>query len=43
MNINMVNVANSLKLMGMGMAAIFLVIFAIYASVIIMLKATTEK
>jgi hypothetical protein len=40
MNIDIVTVMNSLKLMGMGMAAIFLVIFAIYGAVNIMLKAT---
>jgi Na+-transporting methylmalonyl-CoA/oxaloacetate decarboxylase gamma subunit len=37
-----IDVLNSLKLMGMGMAAIFLVIIVIYASVRIMLKATAE-
>lgn len=34
------NVIASLKLMGMGMGAIFFVIIAIYGAVIIMLKAT---
>ena len=34
------NFIASLKLMGMGMAAIFFVIIAIYAVVTIMLKAT---
>lgn len=43
MKFDMATVINSLKLMGMGMAAIFLVIFAIYASVNIMLRATAEK
>lgn len=36
------NVINSLKLMGMGMAAIFLVIIVIYISVNVMLKFTSE-
>ena len=38
-----VNVFNSLKLMGMGMAAIFFVIIVIFAAVNIMLRATAEK
>ncbi len=38
-----VNVISSFKLMGMGMAAIFLVIIIIYASVNIMLKLTADK
>lgn len=37
------DVLNSFKLMGMGMAAIFLVIIVIYAAVRIMLKATAEN
>jgi Na+-transporting methylmalonyl-CoA/oxaloacetate decarboxylase gamma subunit len=36
------NVIKSLKLMGMGMAAIFLVIIVIYAAVIIMLRVTSD-
>lgn len=40
---NIETVLASLKLMGMGMAAIFIVILAIYFSVNIMLKATAEK
>lgn len=36
-------VLNSFSLMGMGMAAIFLVIIVIYAAVIIMLKTTAKK
>lgn len=43
MNYDIATVMNSLKLMGMGMAAIFLVILAIYLSVNIMLKATASK
>lgn len=43
MNINIETVMNSLKLMGMGMAAIFMVIIIIYASVNVMLKLTAEK
>lgn len=43
MNINIEDVMNSLKLMGMGMAAIFMVIIIIYAAVNVMLKATAEK
>lgn len=43
MDLNSVNVINSLKLMGMGMAAIFIVIIIIFAAVNIMLKATGEK
>lgn len=43
MKFDMATVMNSLKLMGMGMAAIFIVIFAIYAAVNIMLRATAEK
>lgn len=40
---NSVNVINSLKLMGMGMAAIFFVIIVIYLAVNLMLKLTREK
>ena len=36
-------VMDSFKLMGMGMAAIFIVIIVIYAAVNIMLKVTPEK
>ncbi len=43
MGMNYVNVMNSLKLMGMGMAAIFIVIIVIYAAVSIMLKATANN
>lgn len=43
MGVNSVNVMNSLKLMGMGMAAIFFVIIVIFASVNIMLKLTANK
>ncbi len=43
MGINYVNVMNSLKLMGMGMAAIFIVIIVIYGAVSIMLKATANN
>jgi hypothetical protein len=43
MKFDMATVMNSLKLMGMGMAAIFIVIFAIYAAVNIMLRVTAEK
>lgn len=43
MNYDIKTVMDSLKLMGMGMAAIFFVIFAIYLAVNIMLKATAEK
>lgn len=43
MNINTENVISSLKLMGMGMLAIFIVILIIYASVNVMLKATAKK
>lgn len=38
-----VDVINSFKLMGMGMAAIFLVIIVIYVSVNIMLKLTADN
>ena len=38
-----VNVMNSLKLMGMGMAAIFFVIIIIYIAVNLMLRFTKEK
>ena len=38
-----INVINSLKLMGMGMAAIFIVIGIIYISVNVMLRLTSEK
>lgn len=37
------NVIKSLELMGMGMAAIFLVIIVICAAVIIMLKVTSDE
>lgn len=37
------NVVISLKLMGMGMAAIFTVIMVIYLCVNVMLKLTSEK
>lgn len=37
------NFLASLKLMGMGMAAIFFVIIAIYAATSIMLKATKKE
>jgi len=40
---NNVNVINSLKLMGMGMAAIFVVIIVIYLVVNLMLKLTSQK
>jgi hypothetical protein len=40
---NSVNVINSLKLMGMGMSAIFVVIIVIYFVVNLMLKITSEK
>lgn len=40
---NNVNVINSLKLMGMGMSAIFVVIIVIYFVVNLMLKLTSEK
>lgn len=40
---NNVNVINSLKLMGMGMAAIFFVIIVIYIAVNTMLKLTRNK
>ena len=40
---NNVNVINSLKLMGMGMAAIFVVIIVIYLIVNLMLKLTSQK
>lgn len=43
MSLNSVNVINSLKLMGMGMAAIFFVIIIIYAAVNVMLKATSRS
>lgn len=43
MNINTETVISSLKLMGMGMAAIFIVILIIYASMNVMLKATAKK
>ncbi len=36
-------IINSLKLMGMGMAAIFLVIIVIYLVVNLLLKSTKEK
>lgn len=38
-----IDVISSLKLMGMGMAAIFLVIIVIYAAVSIMLKVTADN
>nr|WP_300095904.1 OadG-related small transporter subunit [Sedimentibacter sp.] len=38
-----IDVIKSLELMGMGMAAIFLVIIVIYAAVNLMLKWTSEK
>lgn len=37
------NVIKSLKLMGMGMAAIFTVIIVIYISVNLMLKLTSKR
>jgi len=40
---NSANVINSLKLMGMGMAAIFVVIIVIYLVVNLMLKLTSRK
>ncbi len=40
---NTQNVITSLKLMGMGMAAIFFVIIIIYAAVNIMLKLSKNK
>jgi Na+-transporting methylmalonyl-CoA/oxaloacetate decarboxylase gamma subunit len=43
MSINIESVMNSLKLMVMGMAAIFMVIIIIYAAVTLMLKTTAEK
>lgn len=38
-----IDVIKSFELMGMGMAAIFLVIIVIYAAVNLMLKLTNEK
>jgi hypothetical protein len=38
-----IDVIKSLQLMGMGMAAIFIVIIVIFAAVNIMLKLTSEK
>jgi Na+-transporting methylmalonyl-CoA/oxaloacetate decarboxylase gamma subunit len=43
MSINIESVMNSLNLMVMGMAAIFMVIIIIYAAVTLMLKTTAEK
>lgn len=43
MNFDMQTVMNSIKLMGMGMAAIFFVIIVIYVAVNVMLKATGER
>jgi len=40
---NNINVINSLKLMGMGMSAIFVVIIVIYLVVNLMLKLTSRK
>lgn len=40
---NSLNVINSFKLMGMGMAAIFLVIIVIYLVVNLMLKITSKE
>jgi len=38
-----IDVINSLKLMGMGMGAIFFVIIVIYASVNLMLKLSSKQ
>lgn len=38
-----IDVIKSLQLMGMGMAAIFIVIIVIFAAVNLMLKLTNEK
>jgi Na+-transporting methylmalonyl-CoA/oxaloacetate decarboxylase gamma subunit len=38
-----IDVIKSLQLMGMGMAAIFIVIIVIFAAVNLMLKLTSEK
>jgi len=38
-----IDVINSLKLMGMGMGAIFFVIIIIYAAVNLMLKLSNNK
>jgi hypothetical protein len=43
MKVNMATVMDSLKLMGMGMLAIFIVIIVIYAAVSIMLNVTADK
>lgn len=43
MKINTATVMDSLKLMGMGMAAIFFVIIVIYIAVNVMLRLTAEK
>lgn len=40
---NNINVVNSLKLMGMGMAAIFFVIIIIYLALELILKFANEK
>lgn len=43
MKFDMATVMDSFKLMGMGMAAIFIVIIVIYAAVNLMLRLTAEK